>query len=104
VPRTLDRKTEDANSTAALIGLAGLFILVSGIASLAWTRFRRYDDEQLSTLLNPEGKLPALLDDKAIDLGTAGMTGAAGAIAAADEARATRQEAPRCETGQRRRR
>jgi hypothetical protein len=85
----LDRKTEDANSTAALVGLAGLFILVSGIAALCWTRFRRYDDEQLSTLLNPEGKLPALLDDKAIDLGTAGMTGAAGAIAAADADRAT---------------
>jgi len=85
----LDRKTEDANSTAALIGLAGLFILVTGIASLAWTRFRRYDDEQLSTLLNPEGKLPALLDDKAVDLGATGMTGAAGAIAAADANRAT---------------
>ena len=91
----LDRKTEDANSTAALIGLAGLFILVSGIASLAWTRFRRYDDEQLSALLNPEGKLPALLDDKAADLGTAGMTGAAGAIAAADADRATEDKADR---------
>ncbi len=91
----LDRKTEDANSTAALIGLAGLFILVSGIASLAWTRFRRYDDEQLSALLNPEGKLPALLDDKAADLGTEGMTGAAGAIAAADADRATEDKADR---------
>jgi len=88
----LDRKTEDANSTAALIGLAGLFILVSGIASLAWTRFRRYDDEQLATLLNPDGKLPSLLDDKAADLGAEGMTGAAGAIALADGTRATQDK------------
>jgi hypothetical protein len=79
----LDRRTEDANSTAALVGLGGLFILVSGIAAMAWTRFRRYDDEQLATLLNPDGKLPSLLDEKAADLGAAGMTGAAGAIAAA---------------------
>ena len=88
-PRTdpLDRRTEDANSTAALVGLGGLFVLVSGIAALAWMRFRRHDDEELAALLNPEGKLPSLLDDKAIDLGTAGMTGAAGAIAVAEGAR-----------------
>ena len=84
----LDRKTEQANSTAALLGLAGLFILIGGIAAMAWTRFRRYDDEQLATLLNPDGKLPSLLDDNAVDLGADGMSGAAGAIAVAGAQRA----------------
>ncbi len=83
-----DRKTDEANSTEALLGLGGMFILVCGLAAIAWTKFRRYDDEQLASLINPEGKLPALLDDKAADLGTSGMSGAAGAIAAA-ESRAT---------------
>jgi hypothetical protein len=76
-----DRQTEAANSTAALVGLVGLFVLIGGLSAIAWTRFRRYDDEQLATLLNPDGalpsKLPSLLDDKAVDLGSAGMTGAA---------------------------
>jgi len=59
-------------------------VLIAGIAAIAWTRFRRYDDAQLATLLNPDGKLPSMLDANAVDLGSAGMSGApAGAIAAA---------------------
>lgn len=71
-----DRATENANSTAALVGLLGLFVVLGGLSSIAWTKFRRYDDEQLATLLNPDGKLPAMLDDQAVDLGDAGMVGA----------------------------
>ena len=71
-----DRSTEQANSTAALVGLVGLFVLLGGLSAVAWTRFRRYDDEQLSTLLNPDGKLPSMLDDSAVDLGAGGMVGA----------------------------
>jgi hypothetical protein len=63
-----DRKTEDANSNAALLGLGGLFILIGGISAIAWTRFRRYDDERLAELLNPDGKLPKMLDENAADL------------------------------------
>jgi hypothetical protein len=71
-----DRSTEQANSTAALIGLVGLFVLLGGLSAVAWTRFRRYDDEQLSALLNPDGKLPSMLDASAVDLGAGGMVGA----------------------------
>jgi len=79
-----DRQTEDANSTAALLGLGGLFVLIAGAAAIAWTRFRRYDDAQLATLINPDGKLPSMLDANAVDLGAAGMSGApAVAVAAA---------------------
>ena len=77
-----ERDTEAANSSAALVGLGGLFIIIGGFAALAWTRFRRYDDSQLASLINPDGKLPSMLDNNAIDLG-AGMTGAAAAAAAA---------------------
>jgi hypothetical protein len=69
-----DRPTEDANSFAALLGLVGLFVVLAGIGTVAWTKFRRYDDEQLATLLNPDGKLPSMLDAQAADLGTTGMT------------------------------
>ncbi len=71
-----DRATEDANSTAALVGLLGIFIVLGGLGAVAWTKFRRYDDEQLATLLNPDGKLPSMLDGQAVDLGAAGMSGA----------------------------
>ena len=71
-----DRATEDANSTAALIGLLGIFVVLGGLGAVAWTRFRRYDDEQLATLLNPDGKLPAMLDGQAVDLGADGMSAA----------------------------
>ena len=64
-------QTEDANSTAALLGLLGLFIVIGGISAVAWTRFRRYDDEQLAALINPDGKLPSMLDDQAVDLAAA---------------------------------
>jgi hypothetical protein len=82
LPR-LDRKTDDANSNAALLGLGGLFILIGGISAIAWTRFRRYDDERLAELLNPDGKLPKMLDDKAVDLGLTEGTVATNAEAAA---------------------
>jgi hypothetical protein len=59
------------------VGLGGFFILIGGLSAMAWTRFRRYDDEQLATLINPEGKLPSMLDDQAVDLGDTGMEGAA---------------------------
>ena len=64
-----DRKVEDANSSEALLGLLGLFILVGGITAVSWARFRRHDDTELAALLNPEGKLPNILDDQAVDLG-----------------------------------
>jgi hypothetical protein len=71
-----DRQTENANSFAALVGLLGLFVVLFGIGTVAWTKFRRYDDEQLATLLNPDGKLPSMLDASAVDLGATGMTNA----------------------------
>ena len=77
-----ERATEDANSTAALFGLLGLFIVIGGISAIAWTRFRRYDDEQLAALINPDGKLPSMLDDKAVDM-DGGVKGADAAVLAA---------------------
>lgn len=77
-----DRQTEEANSVAALLGLLGLFIVIGGISAVAWNRFRRYDDEQLATLINPDGKLPSMLDDHAPDM-DGGVRGAAKAVAAA---------------------
>src|SRR5688572_15840517 len=59
--------SDSANSTAALLGLAGLFFVLVGIATIGWTRFRRYDDQRLDEILNPEGKLPTHLDPKAKD-------------------------------------
>ena len=59
--------SDPANSTAALLGLVGLFLLLVGIATIGWTRFRRYDDQRLDEILNPEGKLPTHLDPKAKD-------------------------------------
>ena len=50
---------------------------------IAWTRFRRYDDEQLATLVNPDGKLPSMLDANAVDLGSRGMSDAPTAALAA---------------------
>jgi len=64
----LDRPSEIANSTVALIGLGGLFLLLAGIAAIGWTRFRSYDDDRLEELLNPEGKLPRMLDPNAKDM------------------------------------
>ena len=63
-----DRPSDVANSTAALIGLGGLFLLLAGTAAIGWTRFRRYDDQRLDEILNPEGKLPTHLDPKAKDM------------------------------------
>jgi hypothetical protein len=63
-----DLPSEDANSTAALLGLAGVFLLLAGVGAIAWTKFRRYDDERLAEILNPEGKLPTHLDPKAEDV------------------------------------
>ena len=65
-----DRPSDVANSTAALIGLAGLFLLLAGTGAIGWTRFRRYDDQRLEEILNPEGKLPTHLDPKAKDMAT----------------------------------
>ena len=59
--------SDPANSTAALLGLAGFFFLLVGIATIGWTRFRRYDEQRLDEILNPEGKLPTHLDPKAKD-------------------------------------
>ena len=77
-----ERVTEEANSTAALLGLLGLFIVIGGISAVAWTKFRRYDDEQLAALINPDGKLPSMLDDAAVDMG-GGVKDADAAVAAA---------------------
>jgi hypothetical protein len=63
-----DLPSEEANSTAALLGLAGFFLVLAGIAAISWTKFRRYDDERLADILNPEGKLPTHLDPKAGDV------------------------------------
>ena len=63
-----DRPADVANSTAALVGLAGIFLLLAGTGAIGWTRFRRYDDERLEEILNPEGKLPTHLDPKAKDM------------------------------------
>jgi hypothetical protein len=65
-----DRPSEVANSTAALIALGGVFLLLVGSSAIAWTRFRRYDDERLHELENPEGKLPTHLDPNAADMQT----------------------------------
>jgi hypothetical protein len=65
----IDRPSDLANSTAALIGLGGLFLLLAGIGAMGWTRFRRYDDRRLDEILNPEGKLPTHLDPEAKDMG-----------------------------------
>ena len=64
-----DRPADVANSTAALIGLGGIFLLLAGSGAIGWTRFRRYDDLRLEEILNPEGKLPTHLDPKAKDMG-----------------------------------
>ena len=67
-----DRPADVANSTAALIGLGGIFLLLAGIGAIGWTRFRRYDDLRLEEILNPEGKLPTHLDPEAKDMGNGG--------------------------------
>jgi hypothetical protein len=67
-----DRPSDVANSTAALIGLGGIFLLLAGTGAIGWTRFRRYDDQRLEEILNPEGKLPTHLDPKAKDMATEG--------------------------------
>jgi hypothetical protein len=89
IPR-LERKTDKANSNAALFGLGGVFILIGGISAIAWTRFRRYDDAQLAQLLSSTGKiekLPSMLDDSAVDLHvTSGGTVATDAAAHYDQA------------------
>lgn len=64
-----DRPADVANSTAALIALGGIFLLLAGTGAIGWTRFRRYDDRRLEEILNPEGKLPTHLDPKAKDMG-----------------------------------
>jgi hypothetical protein len=64
-----DRPSDPANSTAALVGLGGLFLLLAGTGAIGWTRFRRYDDQRLDEILNPEGKLPTHLDAEAKDMG-----------------------------------
>jgi len=63
-----DQPSDVANSTAALIGLAGIFLLLAGTGAIAWTRFRRFDDQRLDQLMNPEGNLPTHLDPKAGDM------------------------------------
>jgi hypothetical protein len=80
-----ERKTDKANSTEALVGLGGVFILIGGISAIAWTRFRRYDDEQLAELLNPDGKLPSMLDDSAADMSGKELMGASGVAAGSTE-------------------
>jgi hypothetical protein len=60
----VDRPSDVANSTAALVGLGGIFLLLVGSGAIGWTRFRRYDDQRLEEILNPEGKLPTHLDPK----------------------------------------
>jgi hypothetical protein len=67
-----ERPSEVANSTAALIGLGGVFLLLLGSGAMAWNRFRRYDDEKLTEIENPDGKLPTHLDPNAPDVQTAG--------------------------------
>jgi len=62
-----DRPSDPANSTAALVGLGGIFLLLAGTVAIGWTRFRRYDDQRLDEILNPEGKLPTHLDPEAKD-------------------------------------
>jgi hypothetical protein len=62
-----EQPSDPANSTAALVGLGGIFLLLCGIGAIGWTKFRRYDDERLAVILNPDGKLPeslAGLDDE----------------------------------------
>jgi len=63
-----EQPSEVANSTAALVGLAGIFLLFSGVGAIGWNRFRRYDNERLEEVENPEGKLPTHLDPKAKDM------------------------------------
>jgi hypothetical protein len=63
-----DQPSEVANSNAALIGLLGIFLLMVGTGAIGWTRFRRYDDQRLEEIMNPEGKLPTHLDPNATDM------------------------------------
>jgi hypothetical protein len=63
-----DQPSDVANSDAALLGLAGVLLLMAGGGALAWTRFRRYDEERLTEIENPDGKLPTHLDPKARDM------------------------------------
>jgi hypothetical protein len=63
-----EQPSEIANSTAALIGLGGIFLLMVGGGAIGWSRFRRYDDDRLQVLENPDGKLPTHLDPKANDM------------------------------------
>ncbi len=65
----IDQPSEIANSTAALIGLGGLFLLLAGTGAIGWKRFRSYDDKRLDEILNPEGKLPTHLNPEAKDMG-----------------------------------
>jgi hypothetical protein len=70
-----DQPSDVANSTAALIGLAGIFLLLAGTGAIAWTRFRRFDDQRLDEIMNPEGNLPTHLDPKAGDMVVAAAGG-----------------------------
>jgi hypothetical protein len=67
----VEQPSETANSTEALIGLGGVFLLLGGTVLMAWNRFRRYDNERLHEIENPDGKLPSHLDPKAEDLAAA---------------------------------
>jgi hypothetical protein len=63
-----NRPSDVAKSTAALIGLGGFALLLLGGTAIAWNRFRRYDEERLTAIENPDGKLPTHLDPNASDV------------------------------------
>jgi hypothetical protein len=111
-----DQPSERANSTAALLGLVGILLLMAGGGAMAWNRFRRYDEERLTEIENPEGNLPTHLDPKAKDVSSDGAAveperkrrwlplpvPAVGKRAAAKESAAKERE-PAKESGQKRR-